>query len=530
MMTVWLCSLSMAAKDVVQLTWSRKGVRMQPSQVEGLDVDIRGGHIDIHNCDTTRELRFVLSGQSTDGGITYHGKYRTTFTLAGLELQNTDGCAMDIKCGKRVAIKLKSGTHNVLTDSPDTLHRAVIYCKGHLELSGHGALTLNARGGHGVSTKEYIMLKQSLGTLTVNATGDGCKGIRTAADFLMHGGNVRVITTGNYLALDTTSHFPPFPGMGEGEFSPEQFDSLMQSQPFGHPMGDGQPPFGQMQDPDFMAQHPMPQGGFPPHHEMSDSLFMGPHPDMGQHPEAFPPQFMSPDSLGADFPFHGPMDGDMGMPPMRPSYIGTTKAIKALGHIVVDGGTLTVETCSPGAEGLEGKQGVTLSGGNISVKAHDDAINSGGKIVFSGATVSAVSTNNDAVDSNAWAEGAITISDGQVEVFSGAGPPEEGFDCDESPICISGGEAMSVGSGMGPWPSMPNEMSATQAYVLFQGVTVERGNQLSVCNDSGLELLCITSPVSNPYDCSLVTSPKMQSGQTYTLKVNGTPVSTAVAQ
>ncbi len=511
-----LCAL---ADNVVRLTWTSSGVKMKAKGVAGVTFRHEGGYATVDNGNTDEELKFVLKGRCTDGGLKYVGNYKVTFVLDGLQLESQHGSPMNIKCGKRVAVKLKEGSHNELTDAPDTLHKGVLRCKGHLELSGAGSLTINARGAHAINAKEYVLFKPSLGTVEINATGDGCKGIRTGEDFIMRGGNVKVNTFGNYAAEDTTAAFPPFFDMEEGMDDFEWDDDMRPpfSDMFSNDMfPEGMFPEGMMMMPDSAFLQQMAEGGFPMMGPM-----MGPSPFGGDSLMTFPP--FEGDSL-----MMGPPDGDM--PPMRPRYIGTTKGIKALGKVAVEGGVLDVSTCTPGAEGIEGKQGVELSGGSVRVNAYDDAINGNGPLVFSGANVYAVSTNNDAVDSNAWGDGAITISGGHVEVFSGIGPPEEGFDSDQWAIVISGGEAFSVGSGMGPFPSLPNERTATQPYLLFQFIEVKAGDRLSVCEKGGAEVIGVESPVACHMNHSLVTSPALSRGTAYVLKVNGTEVREGAAR
>ncbi len=514
-----LISLCCVADNVTRIVWTQNGVKVKPRKVDGVAITCDKGYVVIVNTDTTYEHIFELSGRCDDGGLTYCGDKKVTFMFSGIQLASKVGSPMSIKCGKRVAIKLMEGMHNELTDSPDTLHKGVLSCKGHLEISGAGSLTINARGGHAINAKEHVLLKKNLGSIYINATGDGCKGIRTHEDFIMRGGDVKVTTSGNYVAEDTTAEFPPMPF--DMDFDMEGFDDF-----------DMRPPFSEDMVMDFMDQFrdmfaqdiPMPdstmmqrfaEGGIPPLFQSleGDSLFMQRFVD-----GAFPPTFQP---FGGDSMMMGPPGGG----PMRSRYIGTTKGIKAQGSIVVEGGTLEVVTSTPGAEGLEGKSGVVFSGGNVSVSAYDDAINSNGKIIFMGdARVRAVSTHNDAVDCNAWGDGAITISGGHTEVFSAIGPPEEGFDSDQWAIVIDGGEAFSVGSGMGPYPSLPNGRSAAQPYLLFQNLRVNVGDVLSVWEKGGDQVISVTSPVANPLNHSLVTSPALKKGSTYVLKQNGEEV------
>ncbi len=528
-------SLCCVADNVVRLTWTSSGVKMKAKNVAGVTLKKEGGYATVENSNTNEELQFELTGRCLDGGLKYVGDHKVTFVLDGLQLESKQGSPMNIKCGKRVAVKLKKGTHNELTDAPDSTHKGVLRCKGHLEVSGAGALTLNARGAHAINAKEYILFKPSLGTLEINATGDGCKGIRTGEDFTMRGGDVTINTSGNYAAVDTTADFPPFFDDWDDEWDDEWDDDWEDDMFYDDDrFSEGMFPGGMSPEGMFPGGMMMPDSAFI--QQLAESGFpmgmMGPFPFGGDSLATFPP--FGGDSLATFPPFEGdstrtfPPDG--GMPFMRGRFIGTTKGIKALGKVSVEGGNLVVNTCMPGAEGIEGKNGVELSRGTVRVNAYDDAINGNGPLVFSGADVRAVSTNNDAVDSNAWGDGSITISGGHVEVFSGIGPPEEGFDSDQWAIVISGGEAFSVGSGMGPFPSLPNERTATQPYLLFQFVSVKAGDELSVCERGGEEVMSVKTPVANPMNHSLVTSPALQKGGTYVLKVNGAEVRESTAR
>ncbi|MCD7721366.1 MAG: carbohydrate-binding domain-containing protein [Prevotellaceae bacterium] len=532
--------LHSSAADVVHLRWGKGGVSVKPKRVEGLAVACEGGYVTIENSDTLRELRLVLSGESHDGGLVYVGSHKVSFLLSGLRLESGHGSPLDIRCGKRVAIRLKEGSENVLGDSPDTLRRGVIRTKGHLELSGGGSLTINARGGHGIRAKEYVLLKRSLGSLTINATGDGCKGIRTKGDFIMRGGEVRICTSGSYLASDTTPEGLNLHSRGFSEAVPS--DTPMPFDVGEEEWEDDYDDFYDEYGEDFAIDDDMPMGPpFPM--PMPDSAFIGRLKAFLGEDSTLVDNFFQ---MGAGMPMpderlmqrlgefceaEGFMPGGpMGGGPMRPQYNGTAKGIKAQGKILVEGGTLEVSTATPGAEGLEGKQGVELRGGTVWVSAYDDAVNSNGQILFSGADVTAISQRNDAVDCNARGDGSITFTAGHVEAFSGAGPPEEGFDSDEWAIEIDGGEAFSVGSGMGPAPSLPSERTARQPYLLFQSLSVQEGDTLCVRGEDGEEVLTVRTPVSNPVNHSLVTSPSLRAGAVYLMLINGVEAQRREAQ
>ena len=147
-----------------------------------------GAHVSILSTNTRSELEFVLQGQSTQGSLTYDGPLKCKFYLNGLNLTSNRGAAIDIQCGKRVALVLNPGTENVLADAAGGEQKAALYCKGHLEVEGSGSLTVTGNAKHAIATKEYLQLKKSTGTITVNkAISDA---MHVGQYFLMSGGKI----------------------------------------------------------------------------------------------------------------------------------------------------------------------------------------------------------------------------------------------------------------------------------------------------------------------------------------------------
>ena len=151
---------------------------------------IRGAHVNIVSTNTKNELEFVVQGESTHGSLTYEGPLKCKFYLNGLNLTSDVGAAIDIKCGKRVDLILKEGTENVLADASGGEQKAALYCKGHLEVSGGGSLTVTGNTRHGIATKEYMEIKKSAGSITVaKAVGDA---MHVGQYFMMNGGNLTI--------------------------------------------------------------------------------------------------------------------------------------------------------------------------------------------------------------------------------------------------------------------------------------------------------------------------------------------------
>ena len=149
-----------------------------------------GAHVNILSTNTKNELEFVLQGQSTQGSLTYEGPLKCKFYLNGLNLKSDRGAAIDIQCGKRIDLILNPGTENFLEDAAGGEQKAAFYCKGHLEVSGSGSLTVTGNARHGIATKEYMQIKRSTGSITVNkAINDA---LHIGQYFLMNGGTLNI--------------------------------------------------------------------------------------------------------------------------------------------------------------------------------------------------------------------------------------------------------------------------------------------------------------------------------------------------
>ncbi len=177
--------------DTLFITYDGQQATVTPENVAGITSEVNGAAVTLTNANEDREMCFILSGESTDGSFTYNGTFKACIRLAGLSLKSTTGAALDIKCGKRIALELLEGTENYLEDAPDSLgQKAALYCKGHLEVSKGGSLTVKGNYTHAIKTKEYMLVKNTTGSINVvGAEGDG---IHAGQYFKMNGGSVTV--------------------------------------------------------------------------------------------------------------------------------------------------------------------------------------------------------------------------------------------------------------------------------------------------------------------------------------------------
>lgn len=175
---------------VITVTWDGAQATVEKGNVLGVDYSVDGADVVINSTNTHNELELVLQGTSTNGSLTYTGSLKCKFYLNGLNLASQKGAALDILCGKRVALILNEGTNNVLADAEGGEQKGALYCKGHLEIEGAGSLTVTGKARHGICTKEYLQIKKSTGSVTVN--GAVSDGIHAGQYFLMNGGTVTV--------------------------------------------------------------------------------------------------------------------------------------------------------------------------------------------------------------------------------------------------------------------------------------------------------------------------------------------------
>lgn len=481
------------AQDIT-IRYSGNTAKVKQTAKDSVNVSVEGAHVTINSTYTTHKLTVSLSGKSNDGQLVMKTAGKAKLRLNGVNLTCQEGAPLWLKNKRRVDITAEKGTKNTLTivACTDTVNQkdAVIWAKDKVKFEGKG-------------------------TLDVMAQGDGCKGIRCKDDITIEELTLTVTTTGNNLGEDTTRVMgfggPP-PTFDPDKMTDEEkarFEEMRQR------FEEMRQHFEEMKE---KGELPPFMGGFGgPRGEGNDSTH---HGAFG----FFPPQ----GGFGAP-----PAGEGGGMPFGKRKYISTTKGIKSLGQVIINSGNVTVKTSSPGAEGIEGKEGVTLNGGVIHVTAVDDAINANAAIEFNGAEVVAISTTNDAVDANLGGaffmpfgsnhqnqqqEPAIIITGGTVFAWSQIGAPEEGLDCDFSPIAISGGRVFSVGAGMGDMPSVPTTYTAKQPTALLVGIDIAENQPIQLYDNQGKLLDTITVPFSLQRSSSLLSNEALEMGGTYTIK------------
>lgn len=163
-----------------------------------LTVTQQGAHVSIEQgSNLASEITYTLSGTSTDGEFYMSGSYKATVELNGLTLTNAtpvySGAAVHIQNGKRINVKVITGTTNTLVDAATGSQKGCLYVKGHAEFKQQGTLNVVGNVKHAIKAGEYISIKNATLNIT-SAVGDG---ISCNQYFLMQSGTVNISGTGD---------------------------------------------------------------------------------------------------------------------------------------------------------------------------------------------------------------------------------------------------------------------------------------------------------------------------------------------
>ena len=172
-----------------------------PSTITDVDVTINDANVQITSSTTAAEYAYEVTGNSSDGSLLITGAYKLTLRLNGITLSSSKGAAIDIECGKRIAVELVEGTVNTLSDCAFGSQKAAFFMTGHPEFEGSGTLNVTGNTKHAICSKEYLELKKNTGTINIlGAQGDGihCGKGKVSNEhnyFEMKGGTINIANT-----------------------------------------------------------------------------------------------------------------------------------------------------------------------------------------------------------------------------------------------------------------------------------------------------------------------------------------------
>lgn len=476
---------------------------------------VSGAHVSIaQSDDVAEEITYTLSGTSTDGEFYMSGSYKTTVELNGLTLTNAtpvySGAAAHIQNGKRIKMKVVTGTTNTLVDAAGGSQKGCLYIKGHAEFAQKGTLNITGNVKHGIKTGEYITLKNATinvlsavgdginceqffqmtsgainiqgvgddgiqcdvedtatgettdhededsgnvyiedGTLTVNVTADAAKGVKCEGDMRISGGNITVKTSGGGVWDSTKLKTKASACLGsDGAMTISGGTLSLTSTGAG---GKGLNVDGALTI----------KGGTTTISTSGNAVVAS-----------------STGTLSV-------VTSSQQLDKYESDYKSSPKGIKADGAITIsDDAVIYVTTTGAGGEGIESKTSITITGGQTTVNASDDGINASyntstggsGDLTISGGYVFSRSTGNDGIDAN----GNCYIKGGLVYAI-GTGGVEKSIDANTEQgkkLYITGGTIIAVGdleggsSISGGTCKYTTSWNATSWYALYNGDTL----------------------------------------------------------
>ena len=482
--------------------------------VEGVTITIDGNNVTA-NHGSTEGVCYVVTGKTTDGSLIINGNTNFELNLNGADITSASTTAIDIE-GKGNAYLVVNGTNKV-KDGTTADHKAAIYSKGKLLISGDGSLEVYGTYKNGIHGKTNIVIDKGVnlyvnstanngikagdnmyingGIINVEVSADGGKAINGDADVVINGGRTTVIATGNGTwEADETLTYGGDTKAAAGIGSDATF-YMNGGELYAKATGSG----GKGVKADLEGYitggkiRIITEGGLYYSNGSTES-----HNYTG-----------NTDNLPAAYT-SSPKGMKIGYKD------DTVTPTETYGVLKISGGDIMIRTSGNNAEGMESKGTLDITGGTLLVYAHDDAINSTGDMTISGGTTVAVGTNNDAIDAN----GNMYLKGGTI-IACGANGAEAGIDINEQKkLYISGGYIFAIGGRVDG-----NLGSTTQGIISATG-SVSANSSISVSNGSKTLFTFTMPPVSySGSNVMIISTPDLSSGSTYTLTAGSSSAS-----
>lgn len=407
------------------------------------------------------ERTYILSGTLTDGMVIVDAEDtdKVQLVLDGVDITSAESAAIYVREADKVFITTASDSQNTLTNGgtytaiDDNNIDAAIFSKSDLTLNGAGSLTITAKAGHGVVSKDDLVLTSR--TYQIDAASHGLSGkdsVRIASGSYtivsgkdgIHAENADDTSLGFvYLADGTFDITSGGDGISAGNWL----------------QADG-------------GVYTVKAGGGSENVQKSDGEWQfGP----GQQTE-------STDTTEED--------------------TVSMKAIKAAGELILKGGKYSLDSAD---DTIHSNANITISDGEFTLASGDDGIHADSATTISGGTI-------DITESYEGIEGlSIDITGGETYV---SGPTNDGNSALDynGTGTVTGGIFIAAGSS-----GMAENFgdSSTQGVMMVTVNSQAAGSAVSLSDSSGNELVSWTP--EKEYTSVIISCPEITTGQEYTL-------------
>lgn len=530
----------------------------------------------------TDEGTYILSGTLKNGMIIVDAEDsdKIQLVLNGVSITNESSACIYVRQADKLFITTNTDTKNSLSNGgtytaiDDNNIDAVIFSKADLTLNGAGTLSIDAEAGHGIVSKDDVIITS--GTYDITAASHGISGKDRVG---IANGTFTIVSGKDGIHAENTEDT----SLGYVYFENGTYDITAE--------GDGISAENVLQIEDGSFKIQTGEGSDAVNLEQKES-----ENSMGQRPERRMEQKETEQTTEGTTTTElsgmtetSWINKESGITQLSETTVTTNtttetttettedtsvsrKGLKATSDLVINGGSFELDTeddavhsnanvsinsgefqiatgddgmhadsnltiasgtieITKSYEGLEGET-VTISGGEIQLVASDDGVNAAGGNDQSGMSTFSGGHGGDKFSSNS--SGSITISggtlyvnaegdgidsNGSITMTSGEvyvlGPNSTGngmLDYD-SEATISGGTFVAVGSS-----GMAQNFgdSSTQGSMLVSVGQQEAGSVVKLLDENNKELLSWTA--EKTFDCVLISCSDIQKGSTYTVK------------
>ena len=407
------------------------------------------------------EGTYILSGTLTDGMVIVDAEDtdKVQLVLDGVDITSAESAAIYVREADKVFITTASDSQNTLTNGgtytaiDDNNIDAAIFSKSDLTLNGAGSLTITAKAGHGVVSKDDLVLTSR--TYQIDAASHGLSGkdsVRIA------GGSYTIVSGKDGIHAENADDT----SLGFVYLEDGTFDITSD--------GDGISAGNWLQADGGVYTDKA--GGGSENVEKSDGEWQfGP----GQQTE-------STDTTEED--------------------TVSMKAIKAAGELILKGGKYSLDSAD---DTIHSNANITISDGEFTLASGDDGIHADSATTISGGTI-------DITESYEGIEGlSIDITGGETYV---SGPTNDGNSALDynGTGTVTGGIFIAAGSS-----GMAENFgdSSTQGVMMVTVNSQAAGSAVSLSDSSGNELVSWTP--EKEYTSVIISCPEITTGQEYTL-------------
>lgn len=475
----------------------------------------------------TDEGTYILSGILTDGMVVVAAEDtdKVQLVLNNVNISNSESAALYILSADKVFVTTAAGSENTMENGGNYIAidenniDAAVFSKSDLTFNGEGKLTVTAKAGHGIVSKDDLVF--TCGTYEITSADHGISGkdsVRIANGLYkivsgkdgIHAENADDTNLGFVYVVDGTFEIiSEQDGISAG--------SWLQIEDGDYAITTGE---GSVATKNQNMRERMPAGREAEAAAEEDSVSI-----KGIKAGAQMVLRSGTYTLDTeDDALHS--NGTITISGGTYTLSSGDDGIHADASVLISGGSLDIAQSYEGIEGL----GIDITGGEISILASDDGINAAGGndssgfeghgpggdqfaategayICISGGTLH-INASGDGIDSN----GDLTVSGGETYL---AGPVNDGngsLDYNGTAVITGGIFAASGSSGMAQ-----NFGSSSAQGVMMVNLDnkQEAGTRILLTDSAGTELLSWTA--EKEYSSVIISCPEIKQGETYTL-------------